>query len=130
MPTMWDKRAEDAAKSVAGAIKHEVEVVAEHNVQTPAKVEAAAADAATKIEQVVKTETAVVTEHNQGNVAKVEAEVKTEAHVVADAVDAHAATLFGGIAHSLKDFAARLRSGEEKLTDEVKAELAKIGVKL
>lgn len=113
MPTMWDKRAEDVANKVVEAVKHEAAVVVEHNKETPAKVVEA-----------VKTEAAVLVEHNTpvvndalAQAEKVAAEVTAQAHVEA-------------LAQSLKDFAGKLRSGEEKLTEEVKAELKKIGVEL
>lgn len=108
MPTMWDKRAEDVANKVVEAVKHEAAVVEEHN--TPV-----VNDALAQAEKVA---------------AEVTAKAHVEAHVAADKIDLHAAGLFGGIAQSLKDFAAKLRSGEETLTEEVKAELKKIGVEL
>lgn len=130
MPTMWDKRAEDAAGKVVEAVKHEAEVIVEHNVETPAKVVEA-----------VKHEAAVLVEHNtpvatdalaqaEQTANELQAKAHADAHAAADKIELHAAGLFGGIAQSLKDFAGKLRSGEEKLTEEVKAELAQIGVKL
>lgn len=45
------------------------------------------------------------------------------------AIELHAASLEGQLADTLKGFAAKVRSGEQSFTDEVKAELEKIGVK-
>ncbi len=154
MGTRWDKMLSDAHADVAAAgqkveqaVKNEAAVIAEHNVNTPAKVEAVVTAGAAKVGEAVKTEVNVVVEHNQGTAAKVEGVVKKDALQVlkeaeaeaekltnpvesaAKAIEAHAATVTGGLANALKEFAAKLRSGEETLVADVKAELAKIGVK-
>lgn len=51
-------------------------------------------------------------------------------HVTAaEAIELHVASMEGHIADSLKAFAAKLRTGEESFTAEVKGELEKLGVK-
>jgi predicted DNA-binding protein (UPF0251 family) len=150
--TAWDHAAEaakGAVQKIEVAAKAEVAVVKER--VTPSAI----LEAATKIVEPVKQSGAVLErkvlsaaelvalfgpDKVEGKatdvLAAAEAEAeklvdheKIAAHEAATKIEAHAETLTGGLKHALTAFAAKLRSGEEKLVAEVKAELEKIGVK-
>lgn len=152
MGTRWDKMLSDAGhgaesigQKIGQAVEHEVEVIKEHNVETPAKIGQAIKDEVgviaehnkelpAKAVEAAKAEVGVVVEHNKKGALDILKEAEAEAvsvdHSVATKIEEHAKTIEGALKHALVGLAAKIRSGEEAITAELKAELAKVGIHL
>lgn len=159
MATKWDKMLSDAGQAgqkIGQAVKHEADVIIEHNVKTPAKVGQAVAHEASVVAEhnkgiFGKIESAVegVFHHAQGTVqndaldvlknaeaeaASIQSKAQTDAKAQLDAavaaIHARAGEVEGPLKDALTKVANEVQTGVSQLDDQLKAELAKVGVKL